>query len=223
MSDRHWDTTELGSLAQLEMGQAPPSRYVSERQTSGSWPFLQGNADFTATYPEARQWCSKPAKVARAGDSLISVRAPVGALNLADQDYCIGRGLAAIHFHRLHSRFGHHQLLLKKAELHRVAQGSTFDAIGSKELRELQFMVPSDPEQLRIAEILDTLDEQIRTTAQIIAKLNRICEGYLEDLLTWGVNKPAERKRVDARPVGWRTGPLVDFWHAAKGVRYHSS
>jgi type I restriction enzyme S subunit len=182
MSDQEWDTTELGAVAQLEMGQAPSSQYVSERQEPGSWPFLQGNADFTATHPKARQWCSRPAKVARAGDSLISVRAPVGALNLADQDYCIGRGLAAVRFQRLHARFGHHQLVLKKSELHRVSQGSTFDAIGSKELRELQFLVPSDPEQRRIAEILDTLDDQIRATKQIVTKLNTVRLSILEEL-----------------------------------------
>jgi type I restriction enzyme, S subunit len=197
MSDSHWRVVDLGSVAHLEMGQAPSSQHVSDRQGSSDWPFLQGNAEFTATSPEARLWCSRPAKIARAGDSLISVRAPVGALNLADQEYCIGRGLAAVRFRTLLPRFGHYQLALKKDDLHRVAQGSTFDAIGSKELRELQFLIPTDHEQRRIAEILDALDDQIRLTSDVISKLDLAGRGLLDALLSQGVDATGH-----LRPIG---------------------
>ena len=218
MSDQGWDVVKLGALAYLEMGQAPLSQYISDRQTNGSWPFLQGNADFKAAYPVARQWCSKPAKLAKPGDSLISVRAPVGALNLADQAYCIGRGLAAVRFFRLHPGFGRHQLALKKGALHRVSQGSTFEAVGSKELRELQFLVPSDPEQRRIAEILDTLDRQIRATEQLIAKLALARKGLLNDLLTRGVHENGQLRDPISHPEHFKVtqaGLLPRAWTLA--------
>lgn len=193
MSEQDWWELALGAVAHVEMGQAPPSQYVSDRYSQGSQPFLQGNAEFTQRHPEPYLWCSRSAKSAQSGDSLISVRAPVGALNAANQAYCIGRGLAAVRFHGLDARFGHYQLALKRNELHRLAQGSTFDAIGSKELRELRLFAPEQRlEQRKIAEILDTLDDQIRAAEQIIAKLNLVKQGIVGDLLL--TNNPEIRR-----------------------------
>ena len=85
----------LGEIAHVEMGQSPDSKYVVEDPFVGK-PFLQGNAEFGAVFPAPRYGCLRPAKMCKADDVLISVRAPVGAINIADRDYCIGRGLAAI-------------------------------------------------------------------------------------------------------------------------------
>jgi type I restriction enzyme S subunit len=186
MSNQAWASEVLGRLAIIEMGQAPSSTYVSDSHTEGSWEFLQGNAEFTDVHPVARLWCSRPAKTSRKGDSLISVRAPVGALNTSNLDYCIGRGLAAIRFTGLDPRFGHYQLALKSRNLHRVAQGSTFDAIGSRELKELAFLVPNPADQRRIADILDTLGDQIRSTERIIAKQVSLRLGIIESVLYEG-------------------------------------
>jgi len=174
----------LGQLSHIEMGQAPSSEYVSDRHTDKAAAFIQGNAEFTDTYPNAQLWCSRPAKLARVGDSLISVRAPVGALNRADAPYCIGRGLAAVHFTRIDPTFGHYQLALRSRELQRLAQGSTFDAIGSKELKALIFAVPGAESQRKIAEILDTLDQQIRLQTTYLAKLELIEQGVVDKVLT---------------------------------------
>jgi type I restriction enzyme S subunit len=90
----HWEPSRLKYLARINMGQSPPSDIVN---TSGEGlPFLQGNADFGAKQPTAHTFCPYPPKVAGPGDILISVRAPVGALNYADREYGIGRGLCAI-------------------------------------------------------------------------------------------------------------------------------
>ncbi|MFM7265891.1 MAG: restriction endonuclease subunit S [Cyanobium sp.] len=90
-----WTWRHLGDVAHIEMGQSPPSEHVSEQSDAGL-PFLQGNADFSALHPHPQLWCKKPLKSANRGDILISVRAPVGAINLADQSYCIGRGLGKL-------------------------------------------------------------------------------------------------------------------------------
>jgi type I restriction enzyme S subunit len=91
-----WEVVRLGDekLFELIMGQSPPSS--SYNQNKKGLPFLQGKAEFGEIYPQPIKWCDKPIKVAEKNDILISVRAPVGDLNLADQKYCVGRGLAAI-------------------------------------------------------------------------------------------------------------------------------
>ncbi len=89
--------------ARVEMGQSPPSTDYSSTPEDGL-PFLQGTVDFGAASPIPRVYCMSPTKVARAGDILFSVRAPVGELNRADQDYGIGRGLCAIQVHQLFDR-----------------------------------------------------------------------------------------------------------------------
>ena len=127
----------LGAVADLEMGQSPPSTFVTETPGAGL-PFLQGNANFTHEHPRPRLWCRRPQKTCRPADVLISVQAPVGAINVADQTYCIGRGLAAVRFSEADSRFGYHALRFFAPALARVAQGTTFDAIGRSELANLQ-------------------------------------------------------------------------------------
>ena len=169
---------KLGDIANIEMGQSPASVYVHEELAKGL-PFLQGCAEFGATNPIPKKSCSGLAKVGLSGSSLISVRAPVGALNKADQNYVIGRGLAAIS-----ARNGFSQAYLNYAlewsakALHRVAQGSTFEAIGNKELRNLEIPVPVDfAEQEGIAAVLSALDEQIEATEGSVKKHKAIRDG----------------------------------------------
>ena len=202
-----WTFTSLGRVAHVEMGQSPPSEYVSEREGLGL-PFLQGNAEFTDVHPKPGLWCRKPAKSALSGDALISVRAPVGAINRADQDYCIGRGLAAIRFSSVDPDFGYQALALYAAELRMVAQGTTFEAVGGNELRELRFPLAPALEQRRIAEILHTLDEAIRKTEEVIAKLQQMKQGLLHDLLTRGIDENGELRDPERHPEQFKDSRL---------------
>src|SRR4051812_18881809 len=89
-----FESEALGEIAQLTMGQSPESKYYSEEENG--LPFLQGCAEFQARFPKHTTFCSQTKKVAHIGSILFSVRAPVGKINIADRDYIIGRGLAAI-------------------------------------------------------------------------------------------------------------------------------
>ena len=84
----------LKDVCAINMGQSPDSK--SYNDTGDGVPFFQGNADFGARYPVTRKWCSEPTKMAAPNDILISVRAPIGAMNYARENCCIGRGLAAL-------------------------------------------------------------------------------------------------------------------------------
>lgn len=173
MSSSDFQSVELERVATVEMGQSPSSTTVTSTD-SGGLPFLQGNAEFSERFPKAILRCQHPPKKCEVGDALISVRAPVGALNEADQVYCIGRGLAAVRFTGADARFGYHELAYFSSQLRRVAQGTTFEAVGRDDLLGLRFPLPPRAEQRRIAEILDTLDETIRSTTLVIEKLMQI-------------------------------------------------
>ena len=84
----------LDEVCSINMGQSPESSTYNE--TGEGVPFFQGNADFGIIHPTVRIWCTSPTKIAHSEDILVSVRAPIGALNIADIDCCIGRGLAAL-------------------------------------------------------------------------------------------------------------------------------
>lgn len=84
----------LKDICNINMGQSPSSESYNEHKEG--MPFFQGNADFGERYPITRKWSSEPTKVAEAGDILISVRAPIGAVNYATERCYIGRGLVAL-------------------------------------------------------------------------------------------------------------------------------
>lgn len=136
----------LDDVCLLNMGQSPDSSTYNE--VGEGLPFYQGNADFGERYPQCRIWCSEPTKIAEKEDVLISVRAPIGALNEAREKCCIGRGLAAIRPKGgLNKDFLYYFLLSKKSYLISKGTGSTFKAISKNVLRELTIPVPTLQEQ----------------------------------------------------------------------------
>ena len=150
-----WRLVRLGDVAEVVMGQSPPGGLVIDWDGSDvdakGLPFIQGNAEFGMKFPNPLKWCLQPFKVGDPGDILISVRAPVGATIRTDRELGIGRGLAAVCFSKLGQPCGWHMLNHAKEALERVTQGSTFQAIGGGELRNLLILLPPLPEQRAIA------------------------------------------------------------------------
>ena len=179
-----WEVKRLGEVGVITMGLSPKSFMINNEQRG--LPFLQGNAEFSSRYPQPISWIEQPIKVAPTNSILISVRAPVGALNLSDREYCIGRGLASIKPDKdyLIIYFLWYVLHLHKDNLIKLGQGSTFEAIGSKELYIFLLPLPPLPEQQRIAEILSQIDEVIEKETQYRDKLKRLKAGLMQDLLT---------------------------------------
>ena len=186
-----WQAVRLETLAEVVMGQSPPGDTVvdfeGDHGDDGGLPFIQGNAEFGLRSPAPAKWCVRPLKVAEPGDLLISVRAPVGHTNRADQQLAIGRGLAAVRFTAADPSFGWHTVNYAKNVFERVAQGSTFEAIGGTELRSLPILLPPLPEQRAIAAVLDGIDEAIERTEEVIAATERLRDSLLHELLTRGL------------------------------------
>ena len=177
----------LNALAEVTMGQSPDASAICIE--GPGLPFLQGCAEFGSRNPTAGSLCFPALRVAKAGSVLISVRAPVGAMNHADQDYCIGRGLGAYIARQglSDTAFLKHAVELGLPWLHRRSQGSTFAAISTNDLRRMP--VPAFPlvAQQRIAAILTSLDAAIEKTEALIEKHQQIKAGLMHDLFTRGV------------------------------------
>ncbi len=163
----------LENVCYLNMGQSPDSSTYNE--VGEGLPFYQGNADFGEKHPHCRVWCSEPTKIAEKEDILISVRAPIGALNEANERCCIGRGLAAIRPKgKINKDFLYYFLLSKKSYLISKGTGSTFKAISKNVLGKLSIPVPAMHEQEKRARILNTLWKVIYTRRVQLAKLDEL-------------------------------------------------
>lgn len=184
----NWELITLGDCANINMGQSPDS--VSYNDKGIGMPFLQGCADFGKKHPLTTTYTTSPNKTSVASAILISVRAPVGDLNIADKDYCIGRGLSSIigKYGTATTDYLYYFLQYTKEVLKKSGQGSTFEAVNSKDLRNHKINLPPLPAQQKIAKILSTIDGQIEKTEAIIAKYQAVKQGMLQDLFTRGID-----------------------------------
>lgn len=216
-----WRESALRDVAEVTMGQAPAGATVSDwdgQEDPGreGLPFIQGNAEFSSKFPVARRWCSSPSKIAEAGDILVSVRAPVGAVNIAPRRLAIGRGLASVRLTGMYGQYAWHALPGVIIDLHRVAQGTTFDAVSSADLGCLKVRVPPSREQVLIAGVLDAIERVVEGTEDVVRATERVRETMVGELLTRGMPGWHSRwKRVDGVgvvPACWevlRLGALL--------------
>ena len=184
-----WEVVEIGDnkVSELVMGQSPPS---SSYNASGNGiPFLQGNADFGEIIPSPSIYCTKPLKLAEKGDILLSVRAPVGELNIAAFKCVIGRGLAAIRCNdkKTHYKYLYYYLKYSVNRLRSLSTGSTFKAVGKEILSHFEICLPDFEEQKKIAEILSTADETIQKVNEEITLTEKLKKGLMQTLLTKGI------------------------------------
>ena len=171
----------LKNIAQITMGQSPDSSSYNEEEKG--LPFYQGNADFGELYPTARVWCDAPKKIASEGDILISVRAPIGALNYASEDCCIGRGLAAITIkNEAEKNYVYHLLKARKTDLNSKGTGSTFKAIGKSVLEEVQVPVISREQQEISMQLMDTIENVIRQRKKELRLLDELVKARFVEM-----------------------------------------
>lgn len=138
-----WHDGVLSDIANITMGQSPAGDSYNEEGCGTV--FFQGSTDFGVRSPDVRMYTTSPARMAREGDILVSVRAPVGTLNIADRDCCIGRGLAALnskdgcdgYLYRVMADF-------KQVFDRRSSEGTTFGSITKDDLFGLQVLIPEN-------------------------------------------------------------------------------
>lgn len=180
----------LAEICEINMGQSPESSSYNE--SGEGMPFFQGNADFGELHPKVRIWCNAPTKIAECGDILISVRAPIGALNIADKQCCIGRGLAALTVNETlcDPKYLWYGLECKVDELNSKGTGSTFKAINKKTLAETEIPLPSLEEQRKIAAVLDKVSDLIAKRRTQLDKLDELVKSrFIEMFGTFPANE----------------------------------
>ena len=164
----------LIDCAEILMGQSPPGETYN-REGRGL-PFFQGKMEFGSVSPMVRQWCSSPTRIAKPGDILLCVRAPVGPTNIANTKCGIGRGLAIIRpiLSKSTTEFLFYSLRAREKEIANIAQGSTFTAIRRQDAEMI--LIPKADIKLQNAfsakakNIQDLLDRET-TSRKIIEKL----------------------------------------------------
>jgi type I restriction enzyme S subunit len=157
-----------------------------------------------------RLWCSTPAKRAAKGDTLISVRAPVGEMNRADQEYAIGRGLAAIRAKDgCDPGYLHHALQRWRWSLQRVAQGTTFDAVTSRHFAQLSVCLPRDSdEQSAIARVLDAVDTALERTRGAVERAREVKRALVQRVFSEGLrHEPTRKSTLGHLPRSWCVAP----------------
>lgn len=154
---------KLGDIAEITMGQSPDSSYYNEN--GDGLPFYQGVSDFGEIFPSPSKFSTKPKKIAQKGDILVGVRAPVGDINISNEDCCIGRGIASIRpNNKKYSRdFLYFHLLSQNKYLNSQATGSTFKAISRSVLENI--LVPKIT-----LEVQENIAYTIASIRKLIAK-----------------------------------------------------
>ena len=144
-----WVVSTLQDVSLVIQGQSPPgSTYNAD---GVGLPFLQGKAEFGATYPVAVKYCSAPSRIAEPDDVLVSIRAPVGPTNLCAVQSCIGRGLAAIRTQGdMPAKYILYAMRATEEDLRANSTGTTFEAVRGDDLRSHPLPLPPLPEQHRI-------------------------------------------------------------------------
>ena len=173
---------KLKDVVEIIMGQSPDS---STYNSAGiGHPFFQGKADFGKVYPTARSFCSNPTKIANENDVLISVRAPVGDVNIADQTCCIGRGLAAIRERTGLSnyKFIFYYLQFLKPTLEQQGTGSTFKAINKNNIENIDIpFLPLETQQ-KIADVLEKAQALIDKRKEQLEKLDELVQSVFYEM-----------------------------------------
>ena len=150
----NWAEGTLSDIADITMGQSPSGSSYNEDGTGTI--FFQGRAEFGFRFPSVRLYTTEPKRMALSNDTLMSVRAPVGDLNVAHMDCCIGRGLAAIHSKSHHQSFVLYTMFSLKKQLDVFnGEGTVFGSINRNSLNDMPILIPS----------YDILDEFERTVA----------------------------------------------------------
>ena len=216
-----WCSSRLKFETTINMGQSPNSDDCN--QDRNGLPFLQGNAEFGVRYPKPKQYCPVARKVANIGDLLFSVRAPVGALNLADQMYGIGRGLCAINnVSGLFQGFLWWLIPVIKTELDSVSTGSTFEAVSAEQVENVVIFKPSIKEQQNISDFLDhetaKIDTLIEKQQQLIKLLKEKRQAVISHAVTKGLNSEAPMKDSGVEWLGevpehWNLSSLKHYWN----------
>ena len=168
-----WKTVELKSIVDVTMGQSPKSEFYNDNFEG--MPFLQGNKTFGDKYPSFELYTTSIKKVAKKSSVLMSVRAPVGDLNIASEDICIGRGVCGLQMKKGDNEFLYYLLKANIPHLINKESGTVFGSINKNDIETFEVMLPADIEdQMKILTILKNIDDKIEVCRDLNKNLEEL-------------------------------------------------
>lgn len=184
-----WKVGTLEDIAEITMGQSPAGNSLNENREG--MIFYQGSSDFGFRFPSIRVFTTEPKRLAVANSVLFSVRAPVGDINVAKEECCIGRGVASIK-----SKYGHDSYLFYTMKsLHKLfdsfdGEGTVFGSINKKTLSAIQILLPSDGIVEQFNNIASSFDDRIRSLSDENSRLSLLRDTLLPRLMSGELEIP---------------------------------
>lgn len=177
-----WKVGKLSEIAEITMGQSPDGKSYNEDGIGTV--FYQGRAEFGTRFPTRRLFTTEPKRIAKKFDTLMSVRAPVGDTNIANEGCCIGRGLAAIHSKDNHQSFVHYTVLSLRTQLDIFnGEGTVFGCINRDALNNMKVVIPAKDDLDKFEKIIASLDADIFNRSEENDRLKNIRDGLLPKLM----------------------------------------
>ncbi len=195
---------KLEDIADINMGQSPKSVYYNNEGMG--YPFLQGNRTFGFKYPTFDTYTTVATKLAKAGDIIMSVRAPVGELNITPVDMCLGRGVCSLRMKNENQDFLFYMMKYYVSHLLRKEGGTVFGSVNRKDISSLEIDITDNIEtQKRIARYLSMLDDKIELNSKINNNLEQQAQALYR---SWFVNyEPFD----GTKPADWIDGTIDDL------------
>ena len=177
-----WPTVKLGEVAEVVAGQSPRGEYYNE--VGEGIPFYQGKTEFSdVSIRVPRVWTTETTKIAEKGDILMSVRAPVGPVNLSTERVCIGRGLASIRAKRINRMFLFYYLKSIKDDI-RGNGGAVFDSISKTKIMRLSVPFPSSEVQEQVVAEIEAEQKAINECKNLIEVMETKIKTKVSEI--WG-------------------------------------
>lgn len=186
-----WRVGTLGDIAYITMGQSPSGS--SYNGNNDGIVFYQGRTDFGKRYPTIRLYTTEPKRMAAKGDILLCVRAPVGDINVASENCCIGRGLATLKSNNNCNSFLLYQLLNLKDSFNIYnGEGTVFGSINKDTLKNMRVLIPTDKNIQGFQDTVGKLDEIFENNSIQIKILTTIRDSLLPKLMSGEIRVPIE-------------------------------
>jgi type I restriction enzyme S subunit len=188
-----WKIGGLGDICEITMGQSPPGETYNE--TGDGVPFFQGIRDFGFRFPSKRVYCTAATRFATEGDVLLSVRAPVGSLNIADECCAIGRGVGALRLKEKPNDFLYYLLMSTRSGWDAYnANGTVFGSVTKQDVNEFKIIIPPKNLILDYGAIVEPLDQKILLNEKETRNLTIIRDSLLPKLMSGKIRVPIDNK-----------------------------
>ena len=195
---------KLGEIVDVIMGQSPKSEFYNTEEKG--YPFLQGNRTFGLKYPTFDIYTTVLTKLAKAGDIIMSVRAPVGDLNITPVDMCLGRGVCSLRMKNGNQSYLFYMMKYYIPYLRQKESGTVFGSVSKGDITALEVDIIEDVEkQKKIARYLEMIDDKIELNNAINNNLEQQAETLFHSLFV-----------EDLNPI-WKEGVLSDLGTVVAG------